>query len=123
MEDNRITNKELGEALIIGLLLIVLCVMAIQLRNTQDRLTELERGTSETMTSQQSQIDNLGLYIEGVRDEMQEGLEEHQAQLDSQQEQLNTQKNIQSNTIKAFMRYQKEEAQINEDFKEELKKD
>lgn len=55
--------------------------MAVQLRTAQMRLTELERGTSETMTSQQSQIDSLGLYIEGVRDEMQEGLEEHQAQL------------------------------------------
>jgi CHASE1-domain containing sensor protein len=123
VEDNRITNKELGEALIIGLLLIALCVMAFQLRNTQTRLTELERGTSETMTSQQSQIDSLGLYIEGVRDEMQEGFEEHQAQLDSQQEQLNTQKNVQSNTLKAFVRYQKEQAQQNEEFKEELKKD
>ena len=123
MEDNRITNKELGEALIIGLLLIALCVMAFQLRNTQTRLTELERGTSQQASSQQAQIDSLSLYIEGVRDEMQEGLEEHQAQLDSQQEQLNTQKNVQSNTLKAFIRYQKEQAQQNEEFNEELKND
>lgn len=116
-------REEIAKWLIIGFLLIAFAIMAVQLRTAQMRLTELERGTSETMTSQQSQIDNLGLYIEGVRDEMQEGLEEHQAQLDSQQEQLNTQKNVQSNTLKAFVRYQKEQAQQNEEFKEELKND
>jgi hypothetical protein len=97
--------------------------MAFQLRNTQTRLTELERGTSQQASSQQAQIDSLSLYIEGVKDEMQSGFEDQQAQLDSQQEQLNTQKNVQSNTLKAFVRYQKEQAQQNEEFKEELKND
>lgn len=121
--EQKLNREEIAKWLIIGFLLIAFAIMAVQLRTAQMRLTELERGTSETMTSQQSQIDSLGLYIEGVRDEMQEGLEEHQAQLDSQQEQLNTQKNVQSNTLKAFVRYQKEQAQQNEEFKEKLKND
>lgn len=121
--EQKLNREEIAKWLIIGFLLIAFAIMAVQLRTAQMRLTELERGTSETMTSQQSQIDSLGLYIEGVRDEMQEGLEEHQVQLDSQQEQLNTQKNVQSNTLKAFVRYQKEQAQQNEEFKEELKND
>ena len=121
--EQKLNREEIAKWLIIGFLLIAFAIIAVQLRTAQMRLTELQRGTSETMTSQQSQIDSLGLYIEGVKDEMQEGLEAHQAQLDSQQEQLNTQKNVQSNTLKAFVRYQKEQAQQNEEFKEELKND
>ena len=98
MEDNRITNKELGEALIIGLLLIALCVMAFQLRNTQTRLTELERGTSQQASSQQ-------------------------AQLDSQADQIEKQKQVSSATNKAFTRYQKKAEQTEAELREELKKD
>lgn len=123
MEDNRITNKELGEALIIGLLLIALCVMAFQLRNTQTRLTELERGTSQQASSQQAQIDSLSLYIEGVKDEMQSGFEDQQAQLDSQADQIEKQRQVSSATNKAFTRYQRKTEQTETELREELKKD
>lgn len=122
-EENRITNKELGEALIIGLLLIALCVMAIQLRNTQDRLTELERGTSEKASSQQEQIDSLSLYIEGVKEDMQSGFEDQQAQLDSQADQIEKQKQVSSATNKAFTRFQNQQSKVEEELREELKKD
>lgn len=123
MEDNRITKKELGEAFIIGLLLIALCVMAFQLRNTQTRLTELERGTSQQASSQQAQIDSLSLYIEGVKDEMQSGFEDQQAQLDSQADQIEKQKQVSSATNKAFTRYQRKAEQTETELREELKKD
>lgn len=123
MEDNRITNKELGEALIIGLLLIALCVMAFQLRNTQTRLTELERGTSQQASSQQAQIDSLSLYIEGVKDEMQSGFEDQQAQLDSQQEEISRQKQVQRSTNQALTSFRKQQKQVEEELREELKKD
>ena len=123
MEDNRITNKELGEELIIGLLLIALCVMAFQLRNTQTRLTELERGTSQQASSQQAQIDSLSLYIEGVKDEMQSGFEDQQAQLDSQADQIEKQRQVSSATNKAFTRYQRKTEQTETELREELKKD
>ena len=54
---------------------------------------------------------------------MQAGFENQQKQLEQQQEQLNTQKNIQSNTLKAFIRFQKQQAEQADEFKEELKKD
>lgn len=123
MEDNRITKKELGETFIIGLLLIALCVMAFQLRNTQTRLTELERGTSQQASSQQAQIDSLSLYIEGVKDEMQSGFEDQQAQLDIQADQIEKQRQVSSATNKAFIRYQRKAEQTETELREELKKD
>ena len=112
-----------AERLILSILLIALIFIGVMLSIMQKRLTELQRGTTEQLSSQQSQIDSLGIYIEGVRDEMHETFEGQQAQLDDQQEQLTKQKNIQSTTLKAFIRYQKQEAEQAEEFREELKKD
>lgn len=122
-ERNKYTNKELATWITLIILFISFAVLAIYIRSTMDKLDKLQRTQEEQNIQIQTQVDNLSGAIESVRDEMTEGFADQQKRLDEQQEQLNTQKNIQSNTIKAFMRYQKEEAQINEDFKEELKKD
>lgn len=118
-----ITRQELATYGIIVVLFLVVGFLAIYARSLQDRLDSFEKSSNETIESQQAQIDGLSLNIETVRSEMSAGFENQQSQLDEQQEQLTTQKNVQRNTIKAFVRYQKEQAQTNEDFKEELKKD
>lgn len=122
-EKTDITRQELAIYGIIVVLFLVVGFLAIYARSLQDRLDSLEKSSNETIESQQAQIDGLSLNIETVRNDMQAGFENQQSQLDEQQEQITTQKNVQSNTIKAFVRYQKEQAQTNEDFKEELKKD
>lgn len=121
--EQKLNREEIAKWLIIGFLLIAFAIMAVQLRTAQMRLTELERGTSETMTSQQSQIDSLGLYIEEVRNEMQSGFEDQQAQLDSQADQIEKQKQVSSATNKAFIRYQRKTEQTETELREELKKD
>lgn len=117
------TKRDLAVNALIIALFLLLGMMAIYIRSVQDKLNALEQTTNQNTVSQQSQIDGLSLNIETVRNDMQAGFENQQSQLDEQQEQITTQKNVQSNTIKAFVRYQKEQAQTNEDFKEELKKD
>ena len=122
-EKTEYTKRDLAVNALIIALFLLLGMMAIYIRSVQDKLNALEQTTNQNTVSQQSQIDGLSLNIETVRNEMSAGFEKQQSQLDEQQEQITTQKNVQSNTIKAFVRYQKEQAQTNEDFKEELKKD
>ena len=122
-EKTEYTKRDLAVNALIIALFLLLGMMAICIRSVQDKLNALEQTTNQNTVSQQSQIDGLSLNIETVRNEMSAGFEKQQSQLDEQQEQITTQKNVQSNTIKAFVRYQKEQAQTNEDFKEELKKD
>ena len=118
-----IFKKDFINSLLVIILFIMLGVSAIYIRGLQDQLNRLEQKTDQQSTSQQAQIDGLSLNIETVRNDMQSGFESQQAQIDSQQAQITTQKNVQSNTIKAFIRYQKQQADQAEEFKEELKKD
>ena len=122
-ERNKYTNEELAVWATLIILFISFAVMAVYIRGTMDKLEKLQRTQEEQSIQQQSQIDSLSGAIESVRDEMTESFADQQKQIDSQQEQISTQKNVQSNTIKAFVRYQKEKAQTNEDLKKELKKD
>lgn len=121
--DEEITKDSLYKWLMAVVFLGIMAIMTIYIAGLKNRLDILERQATEQQTIQQNEIDGLSLNIETVRNEMNAGFENQQKQIDSQQEQISTQKNVQSNTIKAFVRYQKEQAQTNEDFKEELKKD
>ena len=122
-EKTEYTKRDLAVNALILALFLLLGVMAIYIRSVQDKLNALEQTTNQNTVSQQSQIDGLSLNIETVRNDMQAGFESQQSQIDKQQEQLTTQKGIQSNTIKAFVRDQKQQAEQNEAFKEELKND
>ena len=122
-EKTEYTKRDLAVNALIIALFLLLGMMAIYIRSVQDKLNALEQTTNQNTVSQQSQIDGLSLNIETVRNDMQAGFENQQSQLDEQQEQITTQKNVQSNTIKAFVRYQKQQAEQNEAFKEELKND
>lgn len=121
--EQKLNREEIAKWLIIGFLLIAFAIMAVQLRTAQTRLTELERGTSQQASSQQAQIDSLSLYIEGVKDEMKSGFEDQQAQLDSQADQIEKQRQVSSATNKAFIRYQRKAEQTETELREELKKD
>lgn len=122
-EKTEYTKRDLAVNALIIALFLLLGMMAIYIRSVQDKLNALEQTTNQNTVSQQAQIDGLSLNIETVRSEMSAGFESQQSQIDSQQEQLTAQKGIQSNTIKAFVRYQKQQAEQNEAFKEELKND
>lgn len=122
-EQNKYTNKELATWITLIILFISFAVLAIYIRSTMDKLERLQRTQEEQSIQIQAQVDDLSGAIESVRNEMTEGFADQQQQLDDQKIQIATQKGIQSNTIKAFVRYQKQQADQNEEFKEELKKD
>ena len=121
-EKTEYTKRDLAVNALIIALFLLLGMMAIYIRSVQDKLNALEQTTNQNTVSQQAQIDGLSLNIETVRNDMQAGFEDQQSQIDKQQEQITTQKNVQSNTIKAFIRYQKQQAEQAEEFREELKK-
>lgn len=121
--EEEIKKSDLAKGALAILLMIILSIMAITIAGLKEQLNTLQQKTDQQSISQQSQIDGLSLNIETVRNEMQAGFEDQQKQLEQQQEQLNTQKNIQSNTLKAFIRFQKQQAEQADEFREELKKD
>ena len=122
-EKTEYTKRDLAVNALILALFLLLGVMAIYIRSVQDKLNALEQTTNQNTVSQQSQIDGLSLNIETVRNDMQAGFENQQSQLDEQQEQITTQKNVQSNTNKAFTRFQNQQSKVEEELREELKKD
>lgn len=121
--EEEIKKSDLAKGALVILFMIILSIMAITIAGLKEQLNTLQQKTDQQSISQQNQIDGLSLNIETVRNEMQAGLENQQKQLEQQQEQLNTQKNIQSNTLKAFIRFQKQQAEQADEFREELKKD
>ena len=122
-ERNKYTNEELAVWITLIILFVSFAVIAIYVRSTMDKLERLQRTQEEQSIQIQAQVDDLSGAIESVRNEMTEGFADQQQQLDDQKTQIATQKGIQSNTIKAFVRYQKQQADQNEEFKEELKND
>lgn len=122
MEED-IKKSDLYKGAVALLLMVILSIMAITIAGLKEQLNTLQQKTDQQSINQQSQIDGLSLNIETVRNEMQACFEDQQKQLEQQQEQLNTQKNIQSNTLKAFIRFQKQQTEQADEFREELKKD
>ena len=122
-EKNKYSNEEIAIWVILIILCIGFAVMAVHLRGTTDQLEKFQKKQEEQNVQQQTQIDELSGAVETVRSDMETGFSDQQGQLDQHQEQITSQKSIQSNTIKAFIRYQKQQANQNEEFKEELKND
>lgn len=122
-EKNKYSNEEIAIWVILIILFIGFAVMAVHLRGTTDQLEQFQKQQEEQNVQQQTQIDELSGAVETVRSDMETGFSDQQNQLDQHQAQITSQKNIQSNTIKAFIRYQKQQADQNEEFKEELKND
>ena|GEM_PF-7053216 len=122
-EKTEYTKRDLAVNALIIALFLLLGMMAIYIRSVQDKLNALEQTTNQNTVSQQAQIDGLSLNIETVRNDMNAGFEEQQAQLDSQADQIEKQRQVSSATNKAFTRYQRKAEQTEEELREELKKD
>lgn len=99
--------------LIFTIWVVTVGFLYLRLRDTQTRLTELERGITERISDVE---DGIGTDIENLRAEMKAGFEEQGAQ-------INEARMIQSNTNKALARLSKETRNTAEQFREELKKD
>ena len=121
--DEDITKDSLYKWLIAVAFLGVFAIMAVYIAGLKTRLDALERQTAEQQTIQETRMDDLSVYIDTVREEMTFSFEEQQKQIDSQSEQINKVKNVQSNTNKAITRFQKQQEKVEEDLREELKKD
>ena len=122
-EDNRISTEEVKRFLVLMFLLITIAGMALYIRAVDDKLKALEQATKQESISQQDQIESLSLYIEDVKGEMTEGFEKQQEQLDSQQEEISRQKQVQRSTNQALTSFRKQQKQVEEELREELKKD
>lgn len=121
--DEDIKRDDLYKWLMAVVFLGIMAIMTIYIAGLKSRLDTLERKTAEQQTIQETRMDDLSVYIDTVREEMTFSFEEQQKQIDSQSEQINKVKNVQSNTNKAFTRFQKQQEKVEEDLREELKKD
>lgn len=96
--------------------LVMVCIVclcqAIQIDKLKGNIDELE-----------IQIGGIINNVESVRDEMTTGFEDQQKQLDTQSEAISQTKQIVSTTNKAFIRFQQQSKQTEEELREELKKD
>ena len=121
--DEEITKSDLSKWMMLIALLGVIAAMSIHIAGLKSRLDALERKTAEQQTIQETRMDDLSVCIDTVREEMNYSFEEQQKQIDAQLEQIGTIKNVQSNTNRAFTRFQKQQEKVEEDLREELKKD
>ena len=121
--DEEITKDSLYKWLMVVVFLGIMAIMTIYIAGLKSRLDTLERQTTEQQTIQGTRMDELNIQVEAIQEEMNYGFEEQQKQIDAQLEQIGTIKNVQSNTNRAFTRFQKQQEKVEEDLREELKKD
>lgn len=122
-EKTDITRHEMTTYGVIVVLFLIVGFLAIYARALQDRLDNLEKSSNATIESQQAQIDGLSLNIETVRNEMSAGFESQQTQINNQAEQIATQKRNLHSTNQALTSFRKTQGQVEEELREELKKD
>lgn len=95
------------------LLICIVCLcQAIQIKGLNDNISQLE-----------TQVNTLTSGIDSVRDEMTVSFENQQKQIDAQSEAISQTKQIVSTTNKAFTRFQNQQSKVEEELREELKKD
>lgn len=121
--DEDITKDSLYKWLMAVAFLGVMAIMTIYIAGLKSRLDALERKTAEQQTIQETRMDDLSVYIDTVREEMTFSFEEQQKQIDGQAEQIAKTKQIVSTTNKAFTRFQNQQSKVEEELREELKKD
>ncbi len=123
IEEDVMVSKEFAGWIVAAIMFLSLSIMAIYARGLGDRLEKLERASAEQQTMQETRMDELNIQVEAIQEEMNYSFEEQQKQIDSQMEQIGTIKNVQSNTNRAFTRYQNQQSKVEEELREELKKD
>ena len=121
--DEEITKDSLYKWLMVVVFLGVMAIMTIYIAGLKSRLDALERKTAEQQTIQETRMDQLNIQVEAIQEEMNYGFEEQQKQIDGQAEQIAKTKQIVSTTNKAFTRFQNQQNKVEEELREELKKD
>ena len=106
-------------SLFMAILLVTLGFMFVKLRDTQNRLAELEKGTSESFSAQQEQIDDINTNIVGIN----ENIDGINVNIDSIYQDIEHTKAVQSNTNSALTRLRKQSEQEAQELREELKND
>ena len=99
--------------LIFSIWVVSVGFLYLRLKDTQKRLTELEKGTSKQIEEVQG---NFDAELDTLRAEMTDGFDKQQTQIDEA-------KQIQGTTNKALIRFIKQSKQTEEEIREELKKD
>ena len=121
--EEEIKKTDLAKGALALLLMIILSIMALTIAGLREQLNELQQKTNQDAVSQQAQIDGLALNIETVRNDMNAGFDDQQKQLDIQAEQIRTTKQNLHNTNQAFTSFRKQQNRVEEELREELKKD
>ena len=108
-------NTKLGHVLLcipVVLICIIFLCQAMQIKGLEGNISRLEE-----------QIDILTNGIEDVKGEMVVTFEDQQKQIDAQAEAISQTKQIVSTTNKAFTRFQNQQSKVEQELREELKKD
>lgn len=105
--------------LFMAILIIALGLMGVKLYDTQKRLAELEKGTSDKISEQQAQIDGINTNIEGIN----ENINGINTNIDAISQDIEHTKTVQSNTNSALTRLRKQTEQESQELREELKKE
>ena len=113
------TNRSFRLITAISAILLVVIIslvgIVIHLSDRIDTLNQalmsLDQKTADTFDEKQAQLDGLNTSIDGVRSDMEAGFE-------SQQEQIDKQKNVQHNTIAALTRTNKQIAEKESEIQE-----
>lgn len=118
-EKEKLGIKVSGICLFLALIIIAFGYMWIKLRDTQLRLAELEKGTSESFTAQQQQIDGISTDISGING----NIDVINENIDAINQDIEQTKAVQSNTNSALTRMRKQNEKDVQELREELKKD
>ena len=103
-------------SLFMAILLVTLGFMFVKLRDTQNRLAELEKGTSESFTAQQEQLNDLSTNVEGLWN----GVGEVNQSIDQVNQDISEIKNVQHNTNQALSRLRKQKEELEKKLEEGL---
>lgn len=116
MEEHRRALRAYATSLILTIMAVIYGFTWVKLKDTQERLTELERGTSERMAGQQAQLDSLQVDIEGLAsytDAMMQDIENLDRSLQESRQ-------VQKNTIGALTRLRKQKDELEKKLEEGL---
>lgn len=106
-------------SLFTAILVITSGFMFVKLKDTQERLAELEKGTNRSFNAQQAQIDGINTDIQGINANI-DGIN---TDIDAISQDIEHTKTVQSNTNSALTRLRKQTEKESQELREELKKE
>lgn len=116
MEKEKDVLRVYATLLILTVMLITLGYLGVKLRDAEMRLAELEKGTSESFTAQQAQLDTINGDIKGLWD----NAEAVDVTLESLSQEIEHTKQVQSNTNSALTRLRKQKEELEKKLEEGL---